>query len=114
MKKGDIFWATSVPIVNKSGKFFYKSRPVIILSASSNFGVAQVVPLSAKIDTNILNPNRIIVGATENNLEMPSVAMVEHICTISQTAFLNFLGTLDGDTMKIIEESVKVQLELAD
>lgn len=116
MKKGDIFWADNVPTVSVTGEVFYKKRPVVVFSNSnalSSSGIAQVLPLTSKIQKATQIPTHVVVKTNGTMLTAPSVIMPEQLCTISQKDFLQFAGKIDASTMRIVESAVKTQLAIS-
>lgn len=112
MKKGDIYWVKDVPMANILGEFDFKSRPVVVISSEKTIstGIAQVLPITAKLNSGNQVPNHIFIDLKKTQLNVPSVILPEHICTVPTASFIKHSGNVGEDAVKLIEKSILLQL----
>lgn len=103
--------------VEKVGSEEYGPRPAIVVQNnvgnrfSTTFTIIPLAAIENRSKENLL-PTQVIV--TNKNLKKVSYSMAEQICTIDRKRILNNIGKLDAKTMKKIEMSLMVQLNLAE
>lgn len=108
MKKGEI-WIVEIP----SGDGHEQSgrRPVIVLH-ESEANICVVVPVTSNLHALRYLDTLQISPTTENGLCSISVALLFQIRAIDKMRIVNKIGTIDSDTMRKIDNTLKQMLKL--
>ena len=110
MKRGDV---VLVALVGDYGK----PRPAIViqddaLTSSSAIESVIVCPLTSYL-TNTRTFRVVIEPDDQNGLSKPSEAMIEKIASIKAARIRNTIGTVDPNTMRLVERALLVVLGFA-
>lgn len=109
-KRGEIWLTNFDPSI---GTEIRKTRPALILSnniANKKTTKITVVPLTS----NIKNIGLVVIiePDEENNLKKHSLIRVPDINTFDRTRLKNKIGTLSTETLKAVEQKLKIHLGL--
>ena len=111
IKRGEIWVGDLRPGV---GREVVKKRPVIIVSKNEINTISPtviVIPISSQTYP-ILGPERIFLPAKGTKLEKDSVILVYQIRAIDKQRLIKKIGTLPPKTLKAVEQSLKLILDL--
>ncbi len=112
IKRGNIFYADLG--AEYQGSMQGGIRPVVVISnnkANRYSTVLTVVPLSSKISkkqdlpVHVLVPSRKIRGLVQD-----SVALCEQVTALDSRQIIEYIGTVDAETLLRITEAVQVQV----
>ena len=109
IKRGNIFNAVLTGI----GSEQQGERPVLVVQndiGNKNSPTIIVAPLTGNIQKNIL-PTHVFIS-TLCGLECNSIALLEQIKVIDKTRLCEYLGTLDGETMRRVDKALAVSVGL--
>jgi len=110
IKRGEIWLANLNPTI---GREQTGMRPVLIVSSDYfNQGFAELVyaiPITSK---NKKIRSHIEVLPPEGGLSMPSYIMCEAMRSISKQRLVKLLGKIERETLKSVENTLKILLEL--
>ena len=107
MKRGEVWWVNFDPAV---GGEIRKQRPAVIVSndaANKYLNRVQVVPLTSQIGQ--IYPSEAPITLNGK----PGKAMADQLTTVSKERLLNHAGALTQNEMRLIENAIKVQLNLS-
>lgn len=108
MKKGEI-WL--VDIFPAGGHEQEGARPAIIL-ADTKTSVVIIVPCTANLQA-LRFPHTIRIEPTKRNgLDLDSIALVFHVRAIDKRKMKSRIGTLESQTMNLINHALKKLLAL--
>jgi mRNA interferase MazF len=91
------------------------TRPVVVVSRdsiNSNSPVLVVVPLTDATHVKRTYPSHTYITKGSGGLKMDSIAKAEQIRVIQVTRFLAYYGRLSENSLKRIEEAIKITLAL--
>ena len=106
MNRGEVWWVDFEPSL---GGEIRKQRPAIIISnnASNKFlNRTQVIPLTSNIER--IYPSEALVTLNGRKVK----AMADQLTTASKIRFSIKIGEVSIDDLKLVEEAIKIQLDL--
>ena len=106
MKRGEVWWVNFDPGV---GTEIQKKRPAIIVSndsANEHLERLQVIPLTTKIERLYPSEAYVMLGGQKRK------AMADQLTTVSKLRVDNRIGRISDDDMSLVEEAIRVQLDL--
>ena len=110
MKRGEVWWA-SLPAPTGSGPGF--RRPVVVVQ-SNPFNQSRIATVIVAIVTSNLAladaPGNVRVGKSESGLAKPSVVNVSQIITLDREFLTQRVRGLPADTMRQIDEGLRLAL----
>ena len=111
-RRGDIYLTQLDPIV---GNEINKTRPVLVIQndVTNEYGLtAMVAPLTSTIRTP-LSPASVFISAdTHTGLITPSVVLFTQIRTVDRTRLIKHLGTVDEQTLVLVDEAIAIAFGL--
>ena len=110
--RGDVFNARLDPT---EGSEQAGTRPVVVVSRDSinaNSPVVVVVPITDASNVKRVYPSHVFLTRSAGGLKMDSVAKAEQIRAIQTSRFMGYVGRLDGPSLKMIDEAIKITLAL--
>lgn len=112
MKRGEVWWA-SLPTPKGSGPGF--RRPVVVVQ-SNPFNQSRIATVIVAIITSNLTladaPGNVRVGKSESGLAKPSVVNVSQVITLDRELLTQRVRGLPADTMRQIDEGLRLALSL--
>jgi mRNA interferase MazF len=112
MKRGEVWWA-SLPMPTGSGPGF--RRPVVIVQ-SNPFNQSRIATVIVAIITSNLAladaPGNVRVGKAESGLAKTSVVNVSQVITLDRKLLTQRVRGLPADTMRQIDEGLRLALAL--
>ena len=112
MQRGEIWWAAlPAPIGSEPG---YR-RPMLIIQSDVFTRSAIKTVLCAAITSNLnlaAAPGNVQIAARTSGLPKPSVVNVSQVTTIDRSFLKERIKTLDADTMRQIDEGLRLVLNL--
>ena len=112
MQRGEIWWAAlPAPIGSEPG---YR-RPMLIIQSDVFTRSAIKTVLCAAITSNLhlaAAPGNVRIAARTSGLPKPSVVNVSQVTTIDRSFLKERIKTLDADTMRQIDEGLRLVLSL--
>lgn len=112
MKRGEVWWA-SLPAPTGSGPGFL--RPVVVVQ-SNPFNQSRIATVIVAIVTSNLAladaPGNVRVGKTESGLAKASVVNVSQLVTLDRELLTRRVRALPADTMRDIDEGLRLVLGL--
>ena len=110
--RGDIYFASLDPIRDSEQA---GTRPVIIVSRDAinqNSAVVICVPCTNAAHSTKIYPSQIVLKRGVGGLKVDSVALCEQIRAVSIARLGDQLGKLDRQSLKAVEERIKIALDL--
>lgn len=112
VNRGQIWWVDlSEPLGSEPGY----ARPVVIVQADA-FNRSRIGTVMSIVITSNLNlaeaPGNVLLLAGKTGLKKDSVANVSQIITIDKQALREEAGEIDGKTMKLIDDGMRLALAL--
>ncbi len=112
MQRGEIWWAAlPAPIGSEPG---YR-RPMLIIQSDVFTRSTIKTVLCAAITSNLnlaAAPGNVRIAARTSGLPKPSVVNVSQVTTIDRSFLKERIKTLDADTMRQIDEGLRLVLNL--
>ncbi|MEJ5378544.1 MAG: type II toxin-antitoxin system PemK/MazF family toxin [bacterium] len=112
IKRGAVFLANLDPVI---GSEISKTRPVVVVSNDKNNAFAPtvtVLPLTSQNLTKIY-PFEVLLTKGKGNLPKDSKVKADQIRTLDKRRLVAFIGYLDQDDMRLMEEAIKIHLGLS-
>jgi mRNA interferase MazF len=106
MNRGEVWWVDFEPSL---GGEIQKKRPAIIISndaSNKHLNRTQVIPLTSNIDR--LYPSEALIILNGKKVK----AMADQITTTSKIRFSGKIGEISSEDLKLVEEAIKIQLDL--
>lgn len=110
IKRGEVWF---VDLGSPKGSEQGYSRPCIVISNDYNnkhSTQAQIVSVTSANKKNL--PVHLKVGKGKFGLYDDSIVLGETIQQVHKSQFQYYMGTVDDDTMELVEHKVKIQLAL--
>ena len=110
MTRGEVWWA-DLPPPTGSGPGF--RRPVLIVQSNLFNGSGIKTVVVAVVTSNLAladAPGNVRIGKSDSGLPKPSVVNVSQILTVDRALFRQRMRTLDSDTMRKVNDGLKLML----
>jgi len=110
--RGDVYFASLDPTRDSEQG---GTRPVIIVSRDAinqNSTVIICVPCTNATNSMKIYPSQILLKRGVGGLRVDSVVLCEQIRALSVTRLHDQLGRLDRQSLKAVEERIKISLDL--
>jgi len=112
MRRGDVYDARLSPT---EGSEQAGTRPVVLVSRNAinrySPGVV-IVPLTDATNVKRSYPSNITISRSEGGLTLDSVALTAQVRAIAKTRLLRYRGSLRVETMRKIDEALRITLDL--
>ena len=112
LKRGEIYLTSLDPTV---GHEIQKTRPALIIQNDTSnrlTGTTIVAPITSTVRFP-LNPVHVLLpGGPATGLSVPSVALLSQVRTVDRQRLVKRLGTVDAQTMMLVDAALKVSLDL--
>jgi len=111
-QRGDVYEANLNP---PEGSEQAGTRPVIVVSRDAinfNSPTLVIVPVTGRENKKRLYPSQVVLRAGSGGLSKDSVALTEHIRSISQMRLSRHRGHLTLEDMSRISDAIKITLDL--
>ncbi len=112
MQRGDIWWAALPdPLGSEPG---YR-RPVLVVQSDAFTRSAIRTVLCAAVTSNLnlgAAPGNVRIAARSSGLSKPSVVNVSQVAAIDRTFLRERIKTLDAETMRQVDEGLRLVLNL--
>ncbi|MFU8781451.1 MAG: type II toxin-antitoxin system PemK/MazF family toxin [Kiritimatiellia bacterium] len=112
MQRGDIWWAALPdPLGSEPG---YR-RPVLVVQSDTFTRSSIRTVLCAAVTSNLTlgaAPGNVRIAARASGLPKPSVVNVSQVATIDRTFLRERIKTLDVETMRQVDEGLRLVLSL--
>jgi len=112
IKRGDILYADLG--VKYQGSMQGGIRPVVVISnnkANRYSKVITIVPLSSKISKKQNLPTHVFIPARRSKgLVQDSIALCEQVTALDTGHIIEYIGTVDEETLSRMTEAVQVQV----
>lgn len=112
MKRGDVFEARLSPT---EGSEQSGVRPVVIVSRDAinkNSPIIVIAPLTKAINVKRSYPNNVTISTNEAGLSFESVLLGGQVRAISKSRLLSKRGSLTLDTLKQVDNALRITLDL--
>jgi mRNA interferase MazF len=112
-QRGEIYLTALDPAVGYEIK---KTRPTLVIQndVSNRYGQTTIVAaITSKVSTPPY-PNEVVVHPKGTGLEVVSTIRLDQIRTVDRQRLIRRLGTVDADTMRRVDEAIKISLGLVD
>jgi mRNA interferase MazF len=112
MNRGDVYLARLDPT---EGSEQSGSRPVVIVSRDAinrSSPVVIVVPCTSWTEGRRLYPSQVVLKAHDGGLKSDSVALSEQVRAITRDRLMSRWGALGLETMRRIDRSLSIALDL--
>jgi len=112
MRRGDVYDARLSPA---EGSEQAGTRPVVIVSRNviNRFSpVVVIVPFTNAANVKRDYPSDVRVPKGEGGLSLESVALTGQVRAIAKTRLLRYRGTLPPETMRRIDQALRITLDL--
>ncbi len=90
-------------------------RPVIVVSRDAinrNSSVVICIPCTNAVHVNKIYPSQLLLKKGMGGLRTESVAMCEQIRALSSARLGSYLGRLDSQTMRALDDTLRIALDL--
>ena len=112
MKRGDVYLAALDPVI---GSEQGGTRPVVIIQNDvGNLHAPTViaVPLTGSTRKPPL-PTHVPIEEGEGGLWRASIALCEQVRTLEKTRLIRYLGTLETDTLRRLDQALRISMDIA-
>ena len=108
VRRGDIYYAD---LSGAAGSEQDGIRPVLIIQndTGNKFSPTVIVAAITSKEKRMGMPTHILLG-TEFGLRESSIVMLEQVRTIDKTRLGQYVGRIDGKTMRYVENAVNISL----
>ena len=109
--RGDMYYADLNPVI---GSEQGGVRPVLIVQndiGNKHSPTVIVAAITGKASQKAKLPTHCYLDA-ENGLEMPSIVLLEQICTIDKRRLNSFIGRLDTANIDLINQALAISVGL--
>ena len=115
MERGDIYWAELIP---RSGSEQKGKRPVIIMShdgfnKTPGWKSIIVIPVTTSSRQMGRGPTAIFLTKGTGKLSKDSIAICHQITTLDRSKLTQYIGTLDKNTLKKVEQGLKNAVDIS-
>ena len=111
VKRGHIWLTKFDPTIDSEQK---GTRPAIIVSndIGNQYGpTVIVVPLTSQIAKKRL-PTHVLIPKATTGLKADSIALTEHVRSVSKLRLIRYLASVDTVTIKQVDNALKIAMEL--
>ncbi len=111
VKRGQIWLTRFDPAVDSEQR---GTRPALIVSndIGNQYGpTVIVVPLTSKVAKRRL-PTHVLIPRATTGLKVDSLALTEHVRSVSKQRLVRYLAFVDSETMERVDEALKIALDL--
>lgn len=107
IKRGEIYYANLQPVLGSEQGGI---RPVVILQndKGNSFSHTTIVAAITARKGKTQLPTHVTIVV--EGLSRKSIVLLEQIRTIDKERIIDFVGVIDGDTMKLIENAIVISL----
>ena len=112
-KRGEIYFVSFDPPV---GAEMQKTRPALVLQnniANRHSPITIVAAITSQLEEP-LYPTEVFVLAGEGGLRTNSVVLLNQVRTVDRLRLIQRLGTLKPETMKRVNQALRISLGLAE
>jgi len=112
-KRGEIYLVSFDPTV---GAEIRKTRPALVLQnnvANRHSPVTIVAAITSRFEKP-LYPTEVLLPAGEGGLEVNSVVLLNQVRTVDRLRLIQRLGTLKPETMKRVNQALRISMGLAE
>ena len=112
-KRGEIYLVSFDPTV---GAEIRKTRPALVLQnnvANRHSPVTIVAAITSRFEEP-LYPTEVLLPAGEGGLEVDSVVLLNQVRTVDRLRLIQRLGTLKPETMKRVNQALRISMGLAE
>ena len=111
-KRGEIYLTSLDPTV---GHEIQKTRPALVLQNNTSnrlTGTTIVAPITSTVRFPLNPVHALLPEGPATGLSVPSVALLSQVRTVDRQRLVKRLGTVDAETMTLVDEALKVSLDL--
>ena len=112
-KRGEIYLVSFDPTV---GAEIRKTRPALVLQnnvANRHSPVTIVAAITSRFEEP-LYPTEVLLPAGEGGLEVDRVVLLNQVRTVDRLRLIQRLGTLKPETMKRVNQALRISMGLAE
>ena len=106
-RRGDIYWVNLDPTIGEETK---KTRPALVISNDIGNEMARIVmiaPITSKVKNIYPFEVKIFIN------EKPGKIMLNQCRAIDKSRLINRIDTVDQETMKLVEDAIKIVFALS-
>ena len=110
-QRGEIYLTALDPAIGHEIK---KTRPALVLQndVSNCYGLTTIVAaITSKVSTPPY-PNEVVIEPDGTGLEIRSTVRLDQVRTVDRRRLIKRLGKVDGQTMRRVDEAIKISLGL--
>jgi mRNA interferase MazF len=110
LKRGEVYW---IELDTARGSEASAVRPGVIVSSNPNnkqMPTVTICPFTSSVKR--LYPFEVFVEASEAGLNKDSKIQAQQIRTVDFERLLEKIGTLNDDTLELVDEALKIHLSL--
>ena len=111
-RRGEIYFTAFDSAV---GREIQKSRPALIIQNNVTNRVTQltiVAPITSTVRLP-LHPAHVLLKADDaTGLSVTSIALLDQIRTVDRLRLIRYLGSIDAETMRQVDEAIQISLGL--
>lgn len=111
-KRGEIHLTALDPTV---GHEIQKTRPALIIQnnvTNEHSGTTIIAPITSTVRTPLSPLHVLLAAGRATGLASPSVVLLNQIRTVDRRRLIKRLGSVDAQTMRLVDESIAISLGL--